>query len=110
MANQVSSQSNSERSDSERLLSPEEVRLWVILAGLTGLLVLSYFNTLRTVSSAWSTDQYSHGWLIPIFTGVLLWLRREPITEATPTARWCGIALLCVGLVMRLVGAYIGLP
>ncbi len=110
MANQVSSPLNSERSDSERLLSPEEVRLWVILAGLTGLLVLSYFNTLRTVSSAWSTDQYSHGWLIPIFTGVLLWLRREPITPATPTARWCGVGLLSVGLLMRLVGAYIGLP
>jgi exosortase len=82
----------------------------LVLGGLTGLLLFSYINTLRLISNAWSAPEYSHGWLVPLFAGVLLWLRREPIGEATPIARWSGVGLLAAGLALRLAGAYVGYP
>lgn len=110
MSNQATSQLSSERPTTNRLISPDQVRPLVTLCGLTVLLLLSYMNTLRIISTAWSAPEYSHGWLVPLFAGVLLWLRREPIGEATPTSRWCGVGLLAAGLALRLAGAYVGYP
>jgi exosortase len=81
-----------------------------ILTGLSALLIISYWNTLVVISTAWATPEYSHGWLIPLFSGVLLWLRREPIEAAPPAAQAAGVGLLAFGLAARLVGAYVGVP
>jgi len=39
--------------------------------------VWAYWTTLETVADRWSNDpQYSHGWLVPVFAGMILWFRR----------------------------------
>ena len=48
---------------------------------------------------AWMRDPF-------LFTLALLWMRREPVTDATPRARWCGLAILGLGLAMRVAGSY----
>jgi len=90
------------RSDQRRPLA--------ILGSLVFLLVFFYWGTLRIISSVWNKPEYSHGWLIPLFAVLLLWLRREPITEPTDSARWSGVGLLAVSLAARLVASYIGYP
>lgn len=81
-----------------------------ILVTLVLLLVAVYWNTLRTISTVWNTPAYSHGWLVPVFAVVLLWMRREPIQEPTPQARWAGVALLALGLAFRMIGGYYAYP
>jgi exosortase len=91
-------------------INPEQRRPVVTLAILNILLIAAYWNTLRALSTTWNTPAYSHGWLVPIFAVVLLWLRREPIQGPTPSARLSGIGLLIAGLSMRLVGVHFAYP
>jgi exosortase len=61
---------------------------------------------LKLVADAWEQPEYSHGYLIPLFAAVLLWLQREPFEETVPAwHRWCGVGLVCLGIAMRLFGA-----
>ena len=80
------------------------------LAVLVLLLIAVYWNTLRMISTVWNTPAYSHGWLVPVFAVVLLWMRREPIQEPTAQARWSGVAMLVAGLALRMVGGYFAYP
>jgi len=72
-------------------------------------LVWGYWNSLAEASIYWQGPQYSHGWLVPMFTAVLLWMRWHPLAPAAPKQRWWGVGLLGVGLLSRLFCAQIGL-
>jgi exosortase len=56
----------------------------------------------------WSTDpQYSHGFLVPMFAAVLLWMRGGKLQgKALRPARW-GLLLVLGGLAVHLAGAYV---
>lgn len=55
------------------------------LIGLTTLLVYSYWNMLENTSAAWQTDQYSHGWIVPIIALYLMWtMRPNPAAQEPP--------------------------
>jgi exosortase len=81
---------------------------WALVAGLTtvaGCLAWSYWSTLLTMEDRWSHDpQYSHGFLVPLFAGVVLWHRRDLVPRNLATS-WWGLAWLLGGMAMRLAGA-----
>jgi len=81
---------------------------WRVLVGLAGLgavLLWAYWPTLGAMGEKWSLDpQYSHGFLVPIFAIVLLWLRRARIKEAALTPAPAGLALICLGVGLHLAG------
>ena len=78
----------------------------MLLGGLIVLLVVAYGDMLALTSAAWSDDLYSHGWIIPLFSLGLLWLRWQPFQEnVPPIERWTGLLLLAVGLSVRLFAA-----
>jgi exosortase len=56
----------------------------------------------------WSIEpQYSHGYLVPVFAGVLLWWRNDMLPSRDLLhGSWWGLAVLLVGVAMRLAGAY----
>jgi exosortase len=73
----------------------------VLLAVLVLALVASYWNMLAMVSDGWSQPQYSHGYLVPVFTLVLLVLRREPLAPITDRERWIGLGVLLLFMAIR---------
>lgn len=77
---------------------PVRVSGWQI-AALAGLLAWAYLPMLRVFFDKWLNDpQYSHGFLVPLFSAYLLWKSRP----ATPAPRpWLGFGLLAIALVMR---------
>ncbi len=79
-----------------------------ILVGMLLLLVGVYWNSLdyRGAAWFWENPKYSHGWLVPLFTVVLLWMRFEPFGEVTLSARLTGLAILAGGLGARLMTTY----
>ena len=85
-------------------LQDRQFQSWTLAISLSLILVVAYFNTLSRISQAWTTPQYSHGYLVPLFAAVLLWLRREPFVRVPAIHRWWGAALLAVGVVLRAVG------
>ena len=79
---------------------------WYIVGGLTLAIVVAYFNTLKMIAVRWTDDQYSHGFLVPIFAAVLIAMLRRPFRPVPTAERWWGIAILGAGLMFRLGCAY----
>src|SRR3990167_4281797 len=107
MADSASSQQSTSISDWLKKNS-DQVVPWATLTALLGVLVYVYWNSLdsRGAKQFWDNPKYSHGWLVPVFTGILLWLRYQPFEAVTPGARWAGVALLTAGLGLRCAATY----
>jgi len=70
-----------------------------------GLMIYAYWPGLLNAHASWSNAQYSHGWLVPLFSvGMLFWWRDrlEPVTDS---ARLAGLALLALAFGIRLGAA-----
>jgi exosortase len=83
--------------------------LWPLaLAALLGAgLLWAYQPTLRALAQRWAADpQYSHGYLVPVFAALLLWLRRGRLAGVAPRPTAWGLALLLAGTAVRLAGTY----
>lgn len=79
----------------------------LVAAAAVGLAALlwAYWTTLAEMAQCWAHDpQYSHGYLVPAFALVLLWLRRDRLAGGVPAATWWGWPLLGCGLALRLAG------
>lgn len=75
---------------------------------LAAVLFWAFAPTFAELAHRWSTDaQYSHGYLVPVFAVVLLWLRRERCAAIQPGYSWWGLALLAVGIGLRFAGDYL---
>jgi exosortase len=88
------------------IFDPSQRTSLIILVGLIGLLVAAYWDMLTLTSAAWTDDLYSHGWIIPLFSVGLFWLRWQPFQESVPAnERWLGLLILTIGLSARLFAA-----
>ena len=101
--------------DRRFLRSVRHVRPSVFLsaAALGVLIVAIYFDVLRHLILRWSHEaDYSHGFLVPIFSAWLLWQRRPMIASvgATVRGRWLGLVLLVSSAAIRAVNIYFNLP
>ncbi|HVK18942.1 MAG TPA: exosortase/archaeosortase family protein [Fimbriiglobus sp.] len=77
----------------------------VLTAVLLGAVVWSFWPSLMDMASRWRTDpQYSHGFIVPLFSGYLLWSRRSLLAAGSNNGRWYGVAILALGLVLRTAG------
>ncbi|HEY2827121.1 MAG TPA: exosortase/archaeosortase family protein [Pirellulales bacterium] len=79
---------------------------WYIIGGLCLVIIWAYWNTIEVLTGAWVSAQYSHGFLIPIFTAALIAMRREPFEPVPTSARWWGVGIMVVGLALRLFASY----
>lgn len=78
----------------------------MVFGVLVAVLTLGYFNMLSYTSSYWWKDLYSHGWIVPLFTGALFYMRRKPLTEVPFNERLIGLGVLAAALVFRVVSSY----
>jgi exosortase len=84
------------------------LRTPALLAVLGASLAWAYWPTLARMAHTWSTDpRYSHGYLVPLFAGFLLWLRRDRLATIPTRPSWWGLALVAAGGVLHFAGAYI---
>ncbi|HEV3204940.1 MAG TPA: exosortase/archaeosortase family protein [Gemmataceae bacterium] len=67
----------------------------------------AYWTTLTEAAEKWVHEpQYSHGYLVPMFAAVLLWLRRHTLQFDAWKPSWWGVPVLVAGLVVRFAGAH----
>jgi exosortase D (VPLPA-CTERM-specific) len=81
---------------------------WPQLAGAAfGALVLAviFQNTFGVLRQAWAMEEYSHGVLIPLITGWLLWTRRAQFAAIPFKGSWAGVGLVLVGLLIYFLGS-----
>lgn len=71
------------------------------------LLVLAalYVPILRDLAWQWWDDaNYSHGFLVPAFSSVLVWRRRRELARLATRGSWLGLPVLLAGLAMLILG------
>ena len=85
-------------------------RSWPALLALllpTACLAWAFWPTLVELVQTWNGNpQYSHGYLVPVFAVVLLWLRRKRLDAAALRPSVWGLGVLAAGLALRLGGAF----
>lgn len=89
---------------SEKAWPPPATAL--VIGMLVGLLGWSYWPGLLVAAGTWTSPQYSHGWLVPLFAAGMLAWRRQAVVPATTRERLSGLAILAASLAVRLVAAW----
>src|SRR5581483_11385283 len=75
-----------------------------------GTVLWAYWTTLGEVSERWAHDpQYSHGYLVPGFAVLLLWLRRDRLDARSARPSWWGVPVLLTAVAARLAGTWFSL-
>src|SRR5208282_2319414 len=70
---------------------PKRLVPLLVLAGTVVALLWAYWTSLADAARRWSSDpSYSHGYLVPIFAAVLLWLRWNKLAGVKLTPSWWG--------------------
>jgi len=85
--------------------SPEQRAPWIVIASLVAMLVYSYWPGLLNAQSSWDNPQYSHGWIVPLFSFALLFWWRKPIDVVSTSARLAGVGILLGSFALRLLMA-----
>lgn len=80
------------------------VAAWCAIGVLVSLV---YFHVLiKLVSAWWSTPDYSHGFLVPIFAAYLVWTKRDILATIEIRPTWIGIAIVGIALVLLVLGEF----
>jgi exosortase len=78
---------------------------------LAGLFTLVFVPAITTMEWRWrrGSSYYSHGYLIPIVVGALIWRQRKRLRELRPSGdlRGIGLAVFIIGLLVLLAGCFI---
>ena len=80
---------------------------WTGLAVLVLLALLAalYAGILRDLARQWWDDSnYTHGFLVPIFSAFLIWQRRKELTALDVAGTWIGLPVLLLGIGALLLG------
>jgi exosortase len=76
-------------------------RAWTIVCCL----LLAYAPVLsHLMRQWWDEPDYSHGFLVPLFSFFILWQRREQLRRIVPRPSWAGFILLCASVGVLFIG------
>ena len=95
------------------VVNPLGILLFLALVAVS---VPVFWIGLTSLVRAWSTPEYSHGWLIPIISLYLFLRELRQMPEHRPLgfwnlrARWQGLAVIALGLAIALVGNVTRIP
>ena len=86
-------------------VSPWREQIWKITA-LSFLVAWLYRSIIfRLAEQCWNDPNSSHGFLVPIFSGFVLWRERSRLLSLTPRPSAWGLPLLILALGVLVVGA-----
>lgn len=92
-------------------LSDARVRIprnvWLSGSVLAVLLIALYYRIgIKLVSDWYNIPDYSHGFLVPLFSIFLLWDNRKKIAATRIQPSWAGLPLVVFGLLILIFGVY----
>ena len=75
---------------------------------LIGALVAAIYSGIlaKLVTDWWRIPDFSHGFLVPIFSAYLVWTKRNVLRETRHSPSWGGVVVVATGLLVLLLGAY----
>ncbi len=92
---------------SEGVPTPAHSRHRVVLLAvvLIGVLTMLYWSIMRDLGIQWwADDNYNHGFLIPVFSGFLVWRERHRLRAIEPAGSPLGLPVLVGGIALLFLG------
>jgi len=81
------------------------LRTVLVVLVFLGLLVGLYGGILLDLAWQWWDDpNYTHGFLVPLFSGFLVWQRLKELAALPPDGTWIGLPVLLAGLAALVLG------
>jgi exosortase len=78
---------------------------WMQFAALGVLIGLLYHGILvNLVSQWWNDPDFSHGFFIPMFSGLVIWRMRRQLLSLNPAPSWSGLLIVAGALITLVVG------
>lgn len=79
----------------------------LLVVASSALTLWAFWPTLCEMATKWITDpQYTHGYLVPVFSFYLLWTRRGRLTGAELVPSWWGLVPLAVAGALRYAATF----
>lgn len=72
-------------------------------------MALVYWQALRMLTRVWQQPDYSHGFLVPVFAALLLWVRRDLYKPHEMRGSWWGVPLIVAASLLYLGAEIIGM-
>jgi exosortase D (VPLPA-CTERM-specific) len=67
--------------------------------------VLMFRHTFGYLYSTWQREEYSHGFLIPVISALMLWQKRRELQQVPFRGSWAGVALALAGAALYFLGS-----
>lgn len=81
--------------------------VWLAGSALALLLIALYYRTgIKLVVDWYNIPDYSHGFLVPLFSLFLLWDKRKKIAATAVQPSWAGVPIVALGLITLIFGVY----
>lgn len=96
-------------SSQEREMAPMQAtwQRWLPVMLLLGLLVAIYWGIAVKLVYDWYTEpDFSHGFLVPLFSAYLVWTKRAVIRKIPVKQSWGGVPLVAAGIITLFLGIY----
>jgi exosortase D (VPLPA-CTERM-specific) len=88
----------------QSIRTPQTSTFYFVLVGLLAILV-AFSGTLLETGIWWADhEEYSHGFLIPIVSAWLLWMRRDALRANTGQPTWAGPVIVLLAAAMHITG------
>jgi exosortase D (VPLPA-CTERM-specific) len=80
-------------------------RAWAFGSIATLLVLVAFGGSLIELVHRWTTqEEYSHGFLVPLVTAWLLWMRRDALFTSIARPAWSGPILILAAMLMHAIG------
>ncbi len=90
----------------ENSLTIKSFKSWLPLFLLALAVILLYWPAINEfIYDWWHDDNYSHGFLIPLISGYLLWQKRQALQNVEIRQNRLGLVLLVFGLALNILGS-----
>lgn len=74
---------------------------WTLtIGGFAAVAALLYLDGILEMQKSWHRSEYSHGFLIPLISGYLIWRRRDSIASVKGRPSYWGVAIILLSLVL----------
>ena len=91
--------------DTVRVTSENKIVPYLKFAIIAGLVAFLYYPEIQSTIQSWSSGyQYSHGYLIPLISGYLIWRKRDVLQTSPITPDYKGIFIFLAGISLLLIG------
>ncbi|MEO1574578.1 MAG: VPLPA-CTERM-specific exosortase XrtD [Pseudomonadota bacterium] len=87
-------------------IQAKRLPIGLIALGVVALIALAatFHTSLAFMAKQWNSEEYSHGYLIPVIALFLLWRERKRLVDTPWKGTWFGVGLVAVGLMLMLLG------